>query len=158
VSRFRFGQIVIASIPDGKGKTKDRPVVIIDNDVDAATTEILVICISTTMDRKAPYYHVQVHNSNRRDPVTGLSRRCWAKCNFAKEIPISRIKSSRGDMRDDLMEEIVKAFDQLMNDTKFADWQQRGTSDPLIRYFSLAITPHQIHVMRLEIDDSKTII
>ena len=124
MGRFYFGQIVLASISDGRGKTKDRPVLIIDRDFDNRTSEtILVVCISTTPDKPIPYYHIQVHKNNKRDSHTGLSRPSWAKCNFAMWLPVKRLKSTCGHMPDDVAEQIEKMFTRLLDDDNFHDWQ-----------------------------------
>jgi hypothetical protein len=50
-ARYRFGQILLAWIPDGQGNVKERPVVIIDVDADyARDNDILVVAISTRRD------------------------------------------------------------------------------------------------------------
>jgi hypothetical protein len=50
-ARYRFGQILLAWIPDRHGNVKERPVVIIDVDADyARDNDILVVAISTRRD------------------------------------------------------------------------------------------------------------
>jgi hypothetical protein len=84
-SRFYVGQIVAASVHDGIKSTKVRPVIIIDEIRDSdADDEIMVIYISTNEQRPCPPYHIKVHGSNEKDPVTGLSAPSWAKCNLPR--------------------------------------------------------------------------
>ena len=84
-SRFYVGQIVAASVHDGIKSTKVRPVIIIDEIRDSdADDEIMVIYISTNEQCPCPPYHIKVHGSNKKDPVTGLSAPSWAKCNLPR--------------------------------------------------------------------------
>ncbi len=124
MARFFFGQIVAASIADGHGKTKVRPVVIIDGDRDYQITgELLVIVISSSQQTPCPDYHIQVHRGTKKDPATNLDRPSWAKCNLPRRVKISRIKHSIGDMPDDLLDEIIDAYHLILQNPKFPDWQ-----------------------------------
>ena len=124
MGRFYFGQIVLASIDDGRGHTKERPAVIIsDDDNYQVTGEILVVPITKRSEDPCPYYHIQVHDSTDKDSGTGLYYPCWAKCNWARWLPIRRIQSTLGQMPDDLLTKIADAFDALYADDTFIDWQ-----------------------------------
>lgn len=123
-SRFYVGQIVAASVPDGISSTKVRPVVIIDNVRDPDDNdEILVVFISTSEQKPCPFYHVKVHESTKRDPITGLSAPSWAKCNLPRYVRAARIKHTIGIMPDAILKKIVETFDKLMDDDAFDDWQ-----------------------------------
>ena len=64
-SRFRYGQIVLASFHDKRHKTKRRPVVIIDDCDDYEITgEILIVPFSTSKPTPFRYYHVEINGSN----------------------------------------------------------------------------------------------
>ena len=109
-ARFYFGQIVWAWIDDRHGKTKERPAVIIDNDIDDLTAvDILVIPITKGAQNPCPPYHIQVHDSTTKRPLTGLYYSCWAKCNWARVLEIRRINSLSGCMPTDLLKTIVDA-------------------------------------------------
>jgi hypothetical protein len=124
MARFYFGQVVNASISDGTGKTKVRPAVIISEDDDYEIEgEIQVVAITKDHQTPCPDYHIQVHNSTRRDPLTGLYYPCWAKCNWAPWLEIRRIKSTCGHMPDDLLTKIVDTYDRLLADEDFTDWE-----------------------------------
>ena len=123
MSRFYFGQIVGAYIDDGKGKTKERPVVIISDDDDYSLTgELLVVPISKRPEIPCPFYHLQVHHTHNKDHVTGLYYPCWAKCNWTRWIEIRRIQSPWGHLPDEVLTKLVEIFDAIYNDDKFADW------------------------------------
>jgi uncharacterized protein YifN (PemK superfamily) len=122
-SRFYAGQIVAASVNDGIKSTKVRPVVIIDDVTDCGDDdEIMVVFISSNEQVPCPAYHVKVHGSNTKNPVTGLSVPSWAKCNLPRYVPVSRIKNTIGKMPDVLLRKIVETFDALMADDAFDDW------------------------------------
>ncbi len=124
MARYYFGQIVAAWIDDGKGRTKKRPVLIIDDDEDYEQTgEIQVIFISTKRSNPCPYYHIKVHSTTKRDAYTGLSEPCWAKCNIASNIEVRRLGSTIGHMPDHLLKRIVDVYDRIYDDPHFDDWQ-----------------------------------
>ena len=75
---------------------KVRPVVIIDNDDDYEVSgELLVIFISTKCSSPCPYYHIKIHDSDKFDAGTGLSKPSWAKCNIYRHLKLARIKNHR---------------------------------------------------------------
>jgi mRNA-degrading endonuclease toxin of MazEF toxin-antitoxin module len=123
MTRFYFGQIVNASFHDGHRSTKVRPVVIIDRDADyRIAAELLIVPISSTPTWPRPDCHIKVHDSTKRDPLTGLSRPSWAKCDWHARIQIARIRSSCGHMPDDLLDQIVDAFDRLAENEDLDGW------------------------------------
>jgi mRNA-degrading endonuclease toxin of MazEF toxin-antitoxin module len=124
VSLYRFGQIVMAWIQDGKGGTKERPAIIISNDEQCKSdAALLVIAISTSIKLPLPDYHFIVHDSHDHDGITGLSRPSVAKCDWVREIPRQRIIKSLGCVPDDLLDAIVRRYDSLQEDLDFDDWQ-----------------------------------
>ena len=70
--RFRFGQIVYAFVRDGRGSTKEHPVLIISEDFDERVEDtLLVIVISSTPNRgPIPDYHIEVHNGSGTDSAS----------------------------------------------------------------------------------------
>ena len=85
---------------------------------------MLLVPISSVRQRgRVPYYHVQVHHDNNRDPTTKLDCPSWAKCNWASWLPRARITNPNfGDLPDALLERVADAFDRLQNDSNFDDW------------------------------------
>jgi mRNA-degrading endonuclease toxin of MazEF toxin-antitoxin module len=124
MGRYRFGQIIGAFVSDGKGNTKDRPVVIISDDDEVFHTgEILVIPITKSQSTPCPNYHIQVHTDNIRDPYTGLHYPCWAKCDWARWIESTKVTGHWGYLPDELLTRIVTTYDALYDDLEFEDWQ-----------------------------------
>lgn len=123
MGRFRFGQIIEAYISDGTGRTKERPALIISNDDDNDDgQELLVIAITRSIEDPKPDYHIVVHQDWKRDPVTGLSAPCVAKCHWVREVKQDKVIRSLGKMPQALLEAIVEAFDGIQADDKFDDW------------------------------------
>ena len=124
MARFYFGQIVSAYIDDGRGHTKERPVVIISVDDEYQVTgELLVVPITKRPASPCPFYHVPVHHGTVKDSDTGLYYPCWAKSNWARWIEIRRIHSTWGHLPDDLSDKIANIYDTLYADDAFTDWQ-----------------------------------
>ena len=122
--RYYFGQIVGAYLGDGKGRTKERPALIVEDDDDGdITDEILVLAITKKPSTPCPYYHIQVHSSYRKDSDTGLYYPCWVKCNWARVLKKSKITSTWGHMPSGLLESIIEAYDRLFADKTFSGWQ-----------------------------------
>ena len=97
---------------------------IIDNDGDYATSgEILVIPISTKKQSRCPNYHIQVHDSYKKNKQTGLYEPCWAKCNLARRSEVRKLGHTWGYMPDKLLDAIVEAYDRILGDDAFDDWQ-----------------------------------
>lgn len=114
MARFRFGQIVLASVSDGKGRTKERPCVIISTDESIATgDDLLVVAITTSQDNPIPAYHVPLPWAPRGHPATGLDKPNVAKVNWIREVPQSRVIRSLGDVPEDELEEIIRQFEFL---------------------------------------------
>lgn len=122
MGRFRFGQIVEAYISEG-GRTKARPALIISSDEDNDDRDdLLVVAITRCIEHPLPEYHVIVQQDQKRDPVTGLSAPCVAKCNWVTEVKQSKVIRSLGRMPQNLLESIVKAYDRIQADDGFNDW------------------------------------
>lgn len=120
---YRFGQVVFAYLDDGRGRTKDRPAVIVSSDDECRDgTSLLVIAITKQIEEPCPPHHILVHDSHRHDPATGLDHPCVAKCNWVRDIPIRKIVRRSGDMPSDLLEHILEAFDRIQADPSFDDW------------------------------------
>jgi len=124
VGRYQFGQIVLAYLSDGKGRTKERPVVIISPDDECNLGEPLqVVAITKGIEDPCPPYHFVVHTSNFLDPRTGLNAPCVAKCNWVREIDQSRVVRFLGYLNDELMEKILETVNTLCDDEDFDNWQ-----------------------------------
>jgi mRNA-degrading endonuclease toxin of MazEF toxin-antitoxin module len=122
VGRFRFGQIIEAYISDGR-RTKERPVLIISRDEENDEgKDLLVIAITKNIEEPRPDYHVIVHRDWKRDPVTGLTAPCVAKCNWATDVKQDNVIRSLGRMPQDLLDAIVEAFERIQADGDFDDW------------------------------------
>jgi mRNA-degrading endonuclease toxin of MazEF toxin-antitoxin module len=114
-SRYIFGQIVLAWIDDKDGAFKDRPAVIIDDNIDLmADNEIQVVAVSTSQRGRCPYYHIKVHHDDQLDPDTGLCYSSWAKCNWVRYPKPPRIVRSLGHMPSATMDEIIRVYDRLL--------------------------------------------
>lgn len=124
MGRFYFGQIVEVYFNDGRGKTKGRPAIILSGDEECdAGGPLLFLMISTSPTEPCPHYHVKLHDGDAKDPITGLCRSCWAKCNVVREMEPRRIIRSWGHVPDDLMDGIADIYDRLCEDDDFDDWQ-----------------------------------
>jgi mRNA-degrading endonuclease toxin of MazEF toxin-antitoxin module len=87
VGRFQFGQIVLAYISDGHGRTKERPALIISSDEENDRGDDLqLIAITTKIESPRPFYQVVVHDSFNPDARTGLGAPCVAKCNWVRDV------------------------------------------------------------------------
>lgn len=123
-SRFHFGQIVSAWASDGKGHTKERPVVIIDGDETCRSGDpLLVVFITKSIQRPLPYYHILLHDSHAKDPVTGLYYPCVAECNMPRELDQAKMRDHWGPLPDDLLTAIIEVYEKLCEDPDFDDWQ-----------------------------------
>jgi uncharacterized protein YifN (PemK superfamily) len=122
-SRFRFGQIVLASVHDRRRKTKSRPVVVIDEDDDYDVTgEILIVPISTSEPVPRFYYHVEINGGTASSECAALPERCWAKCNGAECIKVERITKSLGYMPVGLLISIRDAYRRAYDDPAVEWW------------------------------------
>ncbi len=124
MTRFYVGKIVVARFNDGEGKLKSRPAIVLSLTDYSKHQEMLLVPISSVRQRGGvPYYHVQVHHDNHRDPITKLDCPSWAKCNWATWLPRGRIANPKfGDLPDALLDRVARAFDHLQNDSDFDDW------------------------------------
>jgi uncharacterized protein YifN (PemK superfamily) len=122
-SRFYFGQIVWASVFDGRHKTKVRRVVIFDEDLNYDVTgEILIVPFSTSENVPCPYYHVEVNGSDPETKCQSLPDRCWAKIDGAEYIGVDRIREHAGVVPDSLLLLIKGAFARALEDPDFKWW------------------------------------
>jgi mRNA-degrading endonuclease toxin of MazEF toxin-antitoxin module len=124
VARLRFGQVIFASLDDGRGTFKIRPAVIISDDAECADGgAIQVVCITKSFESPWPAYHHRVHDSYHRDPDTGLEFPCVAKCNWVREIMPSDVINRVGDLPDAMAAAILESVHRLLDDTTFVEWQ-----------------------------------
>lgn len=123
MGRCQFGQIVEAYIQDGAGRTKERPTLIVSSDQDNDQgLDLLVIAITKNIENPCPDFHVLVHGDWTKDPRTGLSAPCVAKCNWVREVRQDKVIQSLGYMPEDLLEVIVEEFDKIQADPAFNTW------------------------------------
>lgn len=126
MARYRFGQVLLAYVKDGRGHTKEHPVIVIDTDEACASGDpIQVVVISTRIEEPSPHYHIRVHDSYKLDGGTGLYEPCVAKCNWCQEIEPRRIIHSMGSMPDALLDPIIDKINELLDDGSFVDWVDR---------------------------------
>ena len=79
-SRFRFGQVVLATFYDKRRKTKHRPVLIIDDDDDYEITgDILVIPLTTSEPDPCEYYHIEVNGDDPESRCEAATRTVLGK-------------------------------------------------------------------------------
>ena len=122
-SRFRFGQIVLASFHDKRHGTKRRPVVIIDDDDDYEITgEILVGPFSTSESTRCPFYRIEINGAHAASKCDALLERCWAKCDGAECIKVERLKKSLGDMPASLLISIREAYRRAYDNPDVEFW------------------------------------
>ncbi len=122
--RHYFGEIVYARLRTADGRRKDRTVLILSGDAECDIgDDLLVICISSSLQEPQPWYHITVHDGHVLDPLSGLDRPCVAKCNIPDEIPQSAIRRHVGDLPRDVRDRIVETFDKIQADEDFDDWQ-----------------------------------
>jgi mRNA-degrading endonuclease toxin of MazEF toxin-antitoxin module len=114
MARFQFGQIVLAYVSDGTGRTKERPCVIISRDESIETgDDLLVVAITTSIDDPSPSYHVPLPWDPKGHAPTGLDKPNVAKVNWIREVPQSKVIRSLGYVPDDELEEIIRQFEFL---------------------------------------------
>jgi mRNA-degrading endonuclease toxin of MazEF toxin-antitoxin module len=114
VGSLRYGQIVQATVPDGHGNTKARPVVIVTPTRDMThTAPILAVCISTQVEYPIPPDHVALPWSNPRHPRTGLNKPNVAKCNWIVSVPPQDVVEVGGFVPARQMAEIDAALRRL---------------------------------------------
>lgn len=97
MGQYQYGQIVQANAPDHNGNWKIRPVVIITPTDEIVSDEpIIVICVSTQIERPIPEHHVKLPWQRGRHPRTGLDQENVAKCNWMAIIYERDIMYQRG--------------------------------------------------------------
>jgi mRNA-degrading endonuclease toxin of MazEF toxin-antitoxin module len=110
VGRFQFGDIIVAYMSDGHGRTKDRPSLIISSDEENDRGEDLqVIAITTKIECPCPPYHFVISP----DAANGLSAPSVAKCNWVRDVPQNKVIKSVGYLDEGILTAIVDAFDKL---------------------------------------------
>ena len=123
MGRFSFGQIVLAYFSDGKGRTKERPCVIISSNASNDSGDPLqVVAITGNFDQPPPSHHIQLPWTHDRSVATGLNKPCVAKCNWLREVDQHKVIKSVGYVPAELVDQIVNEFDRLYEDTSFTDW------------------------------------
>jgi mRNA-degrading endonuclease toxin of MazEF toxin-antitoxin module len=121
--RFSFGQIVLAYVSDGKGRTKERPCVVISpNRANDAGEPLQVVAITGIFNDPPPSHHVPLPWTPDGSGRTGLNKPCVAKCNWLREVNQDRVIKSVGYLPVEHVEWIVTEFDRLYEDESFTDW------------------------------------
>ena len=126
MGRVYHGLILEVFVHNGLGKTKERPVVVIERDehIDR-DSPFLTIPITDSYAYPLPYYHIQVHDSYVLDRNTGLYKPSVAKCNWPIEVEARRISRKIGDMPDRFLLAICDVYDRIQADEAFDDWQPK---------------------------------
>jgi mRNA-degrading endonuclease toxin of MazEF toxin-antitoxin module len=110
----------LAYVRDGKGHTKDHPVLIVGSDEDCdAGGPLQVVVISTKIEDPCPDYHILVQDSPKTDPVTGLYEPCVVKCNWFEDVEYRRVIRGVGSMPDVKLRAIMEKIDTLLDDENF---------------------------------------
>ena len=123
MGRFYFGQIVLAYVKDGRGGTKEHPVLIVGSDEDCDSGGPLqVVVISTKIQNPCPDYHIIVHESHKTDPDTGLYEPCVVKCNWFQDVEHRRVIKTVGSLPDMKLKIVMDKINRLLNDESFFDW------------------------------------
>jgi mRNA-degrading endonuclease toxin of MazEF toxin-antitoxin module len=98
-SSVRYGRIVYAWIPDRHGFRKLRPAVVVLNDDEIASGgELIVAAITTTFTDPPPEFCVPLPWHPRGHPVTKLTKRSAAVCNWVAAIDMDLIVGFGGDV------------------------------------------------------------
>jgi mRNA-degrading endonuclease toxin of MazEF toxin-antitoxin module len=119
VTSLHYGQIVLASVSDGHGNTKNRPVVIVTPTGEIAEDrDFLAVCISTQIEDPTPLEHVKLPWSRPRHPRTGLNRPNVAKCEWIVALPFSSIVKVLGSTPSAQMAEIALILLRLRSGDK----------------------------------------
>jgi mRNA-degrading endonuclease toxin of MazEF toxin-antitoxin module len=123
VGRFSFGQIILAYFSDGKGRTKERPCVIISSNTSNDSGEPLqVVAITGVFDEPPPSHHVPLPWTRDGSGPTGLNKPCVAKCNWLREVDQHKVIKSVGYLPAEMVDRIVVEFDRLYEDESFTEW------------------------------------
>jgi mRNA-degrading endonuclease toxin of MazEF toxin-antitoxin module len=123
VGRFQFGQVILAYMQDGRGRTKERPALIISRDEENDRGEDLqVIAITTQIEDPCPPYHVVLVGKSETNRGAVLSKPCVAKCNWVRDVKQNKVIRSLGFLDLDLLTEIVDQFNKLYEDDTFDCW------------------------------------
>jgi mRNA-degrading endonuclease toxin of MazEF toxin-antitoxin module len=123
VGRFSFGQIVLAFFSDGKGRTKERPCLIVSSNQSNDSGDLLqVVAITGVFDEPLPSYHIALPWTADGKGKTGLNKPCVAKCNWLREVEQNRVIKSLGYLSAELVDRVVSEFDRLYEDETFDEW------------------------------------
>ena len=124
MGRFSYGQIVLAYISDGKGRTKGRPCVVISSDRANDLGEPLLNGRDHGgLPRTPPFVsHITTLETRTVSGLSGLNKPCVAKCNWPREIDQHKVVKSVGSLDIAIMDRIVAEFDRLYEDEAFAGW------------------------------------
>jgi len=123
MGRFSFGQVVLAYVSDGRGRTKERPCVVISSDRSNDAGEPLqAIAITGIFREPLPTYHVPLPWTPDGSGPTGLNKPSVAKCNWPREIDPHKVVRSLGFLPPGTLRTIVAEFDRLYEDESFSDW------------------------------------
>jgi mRNA-degrading endonuclease toxin of MazEF toxin-antitoxin module len=114
VTSLRYGQIVLASVSDGHGNTKNRPVVIVTPTEEITEDrDVVAVCISTQVEDPTPLEHVKLPWSRPRHPRTELNRPNVAKCDWVVPVRLSNIVKVLGQAPSAQMAEIALILRRL---------------------------------------------
>ena len=118
VGRFHVGQVVQASVLDGRGNTKIRPILIISVGDPRVPDDLFALVITGSIENPCPSYHIVVGP----DDVRGLTKLSVIKCNWTRTISPHRVIRSLGTVPDDLLDSVLDEYEKLLDDFEFQGW------------------------------------
>jgi mRNA-degrading endonuclease toxin of MazEF toxin-antitoxin module len=99
ISSLRYGRIVYAWIPDRHGYKKLRPAVVLtSNEEIPAVEEFAVVAVTTTFTDPPPQFCAPLPWHPRGHPVTKLTKRSAAVCNWVAALKEDEIVGFGGDV------------------------------------------------------------
>lgn len=114
---------MLAYFSDGKGRTKERPCVVISsNGSNDAGEPLQVVAITGVFDEPPPSHHVPMPWTPDGSGPSGLNRPCVAKCNWLREVDQGKVIGGVGYLSPELIGRIVTEFDRLYEDKAFVGW------------------------------------
>lgn len=103
------GDIVWALFPDPAGRNaKMRPAVVVTPSPEIASRlTVHVVAVTSTLTDPMPQTHVILPWHRSKHPVSGLTKRCVAVCDWIEEIERSNVKEVGGRCPRSVLEQIL---------------------------------------------------
>jgi mRNA-degrading endonuclease toxin of MazEF toxin-antitoxin module len=123
LGRFSFGQIILAYFYDGKGRTKERPCVVISsNESNDAGEALQVVAITGKFRRAAALAPRPDAVESRWFGPDGAEQSVCREVQLAPRTRPRQVIKSVGYLPPELMAQIVAEFDRLYEDETFTEW------------------------------------